>query len=382
MRGTAVQTLLEEGVAQGVFPSAQATVFYRGQCAFQGTAGGVDVQTPFDLASLTKVICTTSVFMSLWNEGKLAPETKLDALLPDANAARSGVTLADLLYHRAGLPAFVPYFAMAMQTFPQLLAPRCPAKVREKARRSVVNAAKTTEAIEPRGARALYSDVGFLLLGEALATSGDAALDDLFERRVRANLKLPIHFRRLSMATPSKRAPAPTGKTRPREPAPGQEGLWSLDPQRASPGEVDDDNAWTMDGVAGHAGLFGTASDVATFGQILLEEVHGAQHLARQELWQRAIAPDRSTPGSSRALGFDTVERDSPPDSSAGKFIGRLGPGALGHLGFTGVSLWIDLARMLVVALCTNRTLLGRGNLRIRSFRPAFHDRVVEELVG
>jgi CubicO group peptidase (beta-lactamase class C family) len=137
-----------------------------------------------------------------------------------------------------------------------------------------------------------------------------------------------------------------------------------------------------MDGVAGHAGLFGTASDVATFGQILLEDVHGAQHLARRELWQRAIAPDRSTPGSSRALGFDTVERDSPPDSSAGKQIGRLGPGALGHLGFTGVSLWIDLARMLVVALCTNRTLLGRGNLRIRSFRPAFHDRVVEELVG
>jgi CubicO group peptidase (beta-lactamase class C family) len=382
MRGAAVQTLLEEGVAQGVFPSAQATVFFRGQCAFQGTAGGVDLQTPFDLASLTKVICTTSVFMSLWNEGKLAPETTLDALLPDAQAARYGVTLEDLLYHRAGLPAFVPYFAVAMQTFPQLLAPRCPAKIREKARRSVVSAAKSTGASETRGVRALYSDVGFLLLGEALAAGGDAPLDDLFEHRVRTKLKLPINFRRLSTAAANKRASAPTGRTRPREPAPGQEGLWSVDPQPASPGEVDDDNAWAMDGVAGHAGLFGTASDVATFGQILLEDVHGAQHLARRELWQRAIAPDRSTPGSSRALGFDTVERDSPPDSSAGKQIGRLGPGALGHLGFTGVSLWIDLARMLVVALCTNRTLLGRGNLRIRSFRPAFHDRVVEELVG
>ena len=169
--------------------------------------------------------------------------------------------------------------------------------------------------------------------------------------------------------------------TRPREPAPGQENLWSIEPRPTFPGEVDDDNAWAMDGVAGHAGLFGTASDVAKFGQAILEEFEGAGKLAPQASWQRALAPDSDTPGSTRALGFDTP---SPPDfpqpSSAGKYIGRASPGAIGHTGFTGVSLWIDLSRRLVVALCTNRTLTGRKELGIREFRPQFHDAVVESL--
>jgi CubicO group peptidase (beta-lactamase class C family) len=146
------------------------------------------------------------------------------------------------------------------------------------------------------------------------------------------------------------------------------------------PGEVDDDNAWAMDGVAGHAGLFGTAGDVAAFGQAVLDDLAGAARLAAPALWTRATQRDAETPGSTRALGFDTrLPGDAAGASAAGR-LGDRGAGAVGHLGFTGTSLWIDLERRVVVALCTNRTLAGRAETRIRPFRPRFHDAVVESL--
>jgi CubicO group peptidase (beta-lactamase class C family) len=142
-------------------------------------------------------------------------------------------------------------------------------------------------------------------------------------------------------------------------------------------GEVDDDNAFVMDGVAGHAGLFGTADDVAAFGQAVLEERAGAGRLAPAERWAVALRRDAATPGSTSGLGFYTrLPGDPPGESSAGRVVGAADPGAVGHTGFTGTSLWIDLARDLVVALCTNRVAgpRGRADARIREFRPRFHD--------
>jgi CubicO group peptidase (beta-lactamase class C family) len=143
------------------------------------------------------------------------------------------------------------------------------------------------------------------------------------------------------------------------------------------PGEVDDDNAWVMDGVAGHAGLFGTAVDVARLGQAVLADCTNAGHLAPGPLWHRALATDLKVPGSTRSMGFDSPSKEG---SSAGQHLGNLPPGAVGHLGFTGTSLWVDLRRALVVALVTNRVALGRTENRIREFRPLFHDAVVEAL--
>jgi CubicO group peptidase (beta-lactamase class C family) len=253
----------------------------------------------------------------------------------------------------------------------------CPPVIRAHARNQVVEAAASTRSSSNRSP--VYSDVGFILLGEALSKLSGLALDALFTEKVASRLGLTSHYRRLSEAKPMVDPIAPTGTTRPREPAPGQENLWSIAPQKSFAGEVDDDNAWAMDGVAGHAGLFGTAADVAKFGQAILDEVGGAAKLAPKERWELALSPDSTTAGSTRALGFDTALQIDPAiESSAGRYIGRLPPGAVGHLGFTGVSLWIDLARRLVVALCTNRTLHGRKNLQIRQFRPKFHDAVVE----
>jgi CubicO group peptidase (beta-lactamase class C family) len=382
-RAALLQDLLEEGVAGGVFPCAAAAVLLEGRRVFTGAAGGATARTVFDLASLTKPLATTAVFLTLWRDRVLDPETPVDRFLPDVAWRRRGLTVADLLAHRAGLPGFVPLFAPVLAASPGLLAPDCAASARTAARAAVVARALAVMPEAGPRARAVYSDLGFVLLGELFAAAARLPLDVAFVERVAAPLGVGARFHRLSAGPPpAADAVAPTGRTRPREPAPGQEGLWApLPGVAARPGEVDDDNAWTMDGVAGHAGLFGTADDVAALGQAVLEDWAGAGRLAPLGPWAVAVRRDPVTPGSTRALGWDTrLPGDAPDASSAGRLLGDRGPGAIGHTGFTGTSLWIDLGRRLVVALCTNRTAgpRGRADERIRQFRPRFHDAAVQ----
>ncbi|QDE81700.1 serine hydrolase domain-containing protein [Myxococcus xanthus] len=372
-----LQKVLNDACDLGVFPSAQAVVLHRGVQVFGGVAGKVSGDTRFDLASLTKVISTTSLFLRLWTEGKVGPETLVSRYFPGTPVGDAGVTVADLLYHRSGLPPFVPFFAQALTAHPELLDADCPSALRAHVRDEVIQAAAATPlAAEPK-TRAAYSDVGFILLGEILSRAAGAPLDTLFSRHVAEPLGLSARFHRLT-DFPADAMPAPTGATRPREPAPGQETLWKDVPtQPTRPGEVDDDNAWVMDGVAGHAGLFGTAVDVARFGQAVLDGCAGGAIIAPGPLWHRALATDTKVEASTRSMGFDSP---SEGVSSAGHYIGDTPPGAVGHLGFTGTSLWVDLRRSLVVALVTNRVANGRQETRIRDFRPLFHDFVVEAL--
>ncbi|MET0401784.1 MAG: serine hydrolase domain-containing protein [Cystobacter sp.] len=372
-----LQQVLDEAVTLGIFPSAQAVVLHRGVQVFGGVAGPVTGDTRFDLASLTKVLCTTSLFLRLWTEGKVGPETPVARYFPGSPVAEVGATVADLLYHRSGLPPFVPFFAEALTSTPELLEPACSAATRTRVRDEVLQAAARTALVAPWRASTAYSDVGFILLGEILSRAGGAPLDVLFSQHIAGPLGLSTRFHRLTDFPVDGRV-APTGATRPREPAPGQENLWGALPSRASPpGEVDDDNAWVMDGVSGHAGLFGTAVDVARFGQAILAGCGGDAALAPGPLWFRALATDPLLPGSTRSMGFDSPSKGV---SSAGHFIGDSPPGAVGHLGFTGTSLWVDLRRSLVVALVTNRVAHGRQEVRIRDFRPIFHDLVVDSL--
>ena len=396
--GARGQALLDEGVAAGVFPSAAAVVLRDGRPVFEGSAGGATLRTVFDLASLTKIMATTAVFLALWRDGAVEPETPVGRLLPDTAAGRAGVTVADLLAHRAGLPAFVPLFAPILRATPELLDLDCPVRVRAAARAEAVTRALSVAPTAPPGTRYDYSDVGFVVLGETLGRAGERSLEPLVVERVARPLGLGMRFHRLSArdawapsaggGAGSSRclALAPTGRTRPRDPAPGQEGLWEpFAPHPSIPGEVDDDNAWVMDGVAGHAGLFGTVADVAAFGQVVLDDLAGAGRLAAADHWRAALRRDTRTPGSTCGLGFHTrVPGDPVGGSSAGQLVGMLSPGAVGHIGFTGTSLWIDLARRLVVALCTNRVAgpHGRAEVRIRDFRPRFHDAMVEVFAG
>jgi CubicO group peptidase (beta-lactamase class C family) len=396
--GARLQALLDEGVAGGVFPCAAAVVVHEGRRVFEGAAGEATLRTVFDLASLTKVLATTAAFMTLWRDGTVNPETPVGRVMPEAAVGRSGATLADLLAHRAGLPPFLPLFVPVLRGTPALFDPNCPADVRAAARADAVASALGTAPAARPGPRPgyAYSDIGFIVLGEILARLAGSPLDVVFRARIAKPLGLYARFHRLSrraawMPTSGRVAYssrgiaiAPTGRWRPREPAPGQEGLWEpFEPRPSPPGEVDDDNAFVMDGVAGHAGLFGTAVDVALFGQAVLEEEAGAGRLAPPGHWAAALRRDTATVGSTCALGFHTRAPGDPVgESSAGRLVGTVAPGAVGHIGFSGTSLWIDLGRRLVVALCTNRVAgpRGRAEVRIREFRPRFHDAAVEAL--
>ena len=322
-----LQTLLDEGVAAGVFPSAAAVVVHEGRRVFAGAAGGATPSTVFDLASLTKVLATTATFLTLWRDRVIGPETPVAEVLPESAAGQAGAMVADLLAHRAGLPAFLPLFSPVLRATPRLLEADCPAHVRAAARAEAVASALAVPPTARAGTRAeyVYSDIGFIVLGEVLARVAGVPLDLLVAERVAKPLGLGARFHRLSswqawaptvgtVADPSRGLViAPTGRTRPREPAPGQEGLWEPFPPRPAPvGEVDDDNAWVMDGVAGHAGLFGTATDVAVFGRSVLEDRAGAGRLAPADHWAAALRRDTATLGSTCALGFHTRVQATP----------------------------------------------------------------------
>ena len=376
-----LQQLLEAGVGGGVFPAAQASVFQDGAEVAHASAGAAE-DTPFDLASLTKILCTATAFVALWAEGKVGPATPVSRWIDGSPLAKNGATLGDLLAHRSGLPAWTPFFAVVLHTVPELRRPDCAAATRLSVRSEVRDAAARSPLDAPPGMRTVYSDVGFLLAGEMLAEAEGAPLDSV-HARISERLGVGTHFHRLSTRGQDSRDPCrgqwdglpATGVLRPRPPAPGQENRWASLPTAPSrAGEVDDDNAWVMDGVAGHAGLFGTATEVARFGQRVLEELDGAGRLAPAALWERAVTP---LPGGTRGLGFDTPSGES---SSAGRMLGRTPPGGFGHLGYTGTSLWVDRARRVSIALLTNRTALGRDNTRLQEFRPAFHDAVLQTL--
>src|SRR5215468_11420 len=265
-----LRALLEAGVRDGVFPAAQASVFHHGREVGRAAVGAAE-ETPFDLASLTKILCTASAFVGLWAEGRVGPSTPVSRWIDGSPLAKNDATLGDLLTHRSGLPAWQPFFAVVLHTVPELRRADCPASTRLTVRSEVRDAAARSPLDVPPGTRTLYSDIGFLLAGEMLAEAAGAPLDAL-HARISERLGASTHFHRLSTRGQDDRDPCggrwdalpPTGAVRPRPPAPGQENRWeSLPSDPSPPGEVDDDNAWVMDGVSGHAGLFGTATEVA-----------------------------------------------------------------------------------------------------------------------
>ena len=366
-----LQGVLEGAVSGGVFPAAQAVVLHRGVQVFGGVAGAATGDTRFDLASVTKVLCTTSLFLRLWTEGKVGPETQVARFFPGAPVSEAGATVADLLYHRSGLPPFVPFFAQALTSTPELLEPTCPHATRARVREEVVQAAAATPLAAPPRTRTAYSDVGFILLGEILSRAAGKPLDFLFNQHVAEPLglgrALPPPLR---TAPRTARWPAPAPRAR-ASPLPARSRCGANCPRApALPARSTTTTPGCMDGVSGHAGLFGTAVDVARFGQAVLDGCAGSPGSLPGRCGTACSPRIRCSRAPAR-MGFDSP---SVEGSSAGHFIGNTPPGAVGHLGFTGTSLWVDLRRALVVALVTNRVAHGRKELRIREFRPLFHD--------
>jgi len=343
-----VARLIDEAIAARGFPAAAIEVgglhgprwqHAAGRLTYAADARSTTPDTPFDLASLTKVIATVPVVMHLVATRRLLLTAPVSSLVPSWRGAdRSSVTVADLLEHCAGLTAWWDLYKR--------------------------NATSTEFAHEigelpleyrPRS-RSIYSDLGFLLLGFIAADRGAAALDAQFDALLGHT---GIGFR-------------PSGDRRAGAAPTEDDTVWR---GRLLAGEVHDENAAVLNGVAGHAGLFGSASEVGRYARLVLQTLQRETELGPPRLLTRVLRKSR-VPGSSRALGWDTML----PTSSCGT---RLSRAAFGHTGFTGTSLWIDPVRDLYVVFLTNRvhpTRPAETSDVLRRLRPAVHDAVVAAL--
>jgi CubicO group peptidase (beta-lactamase class C family) len=367
-----VAAVLTEAVEAGAFPGAVILVAQGGDVRYHEAFGQrrlvperapLAADTVFDLSSLTKPLATTTMLMLLAREGKLRPEDRVTRFVQNFGAhGKFGVTVRHLLAHCSGLPAWRPFYrdiARAAHGRPNHLASR-------GAREFVYEQIHRERLEYPTGAQSVYSDLGFLLLGELIELVAQAPLDRVCHERIFRPLGLrATGFVDLGRLRRDNLAPV-TDTIAPTEQCP-----WR---QRILCGEVHDDNAWAVGGVAGHAGLFSTASDVHRLVNWLRACARGDDPTLPAEVVRRFWTRDATVPDSTWALGWDTP---SSTRSSAGA---RVSPRAVGHLGFTGTSLWIDLERDAHVVLLTNRVHPDRHNERIREVRPRVHDAVWDAL--
>ena len=336
----AAAAVIEGAVAAGVFPVATVDVG-SSTSAIWSDAFGTQPQTPFDLASLTKVIATTTLVMELLSKGALRLDEPVAASFEEWRGAdREAVTVRDLLEHASGLPA--------------RLVDAPPTGRREFEH----DICATPLEYQPR-TRSVYSDLGFILLGFLVADRGGAPLAELFEQ-----IMVGIQPGLLTFALP----PDARGLAAPARPL-------DDDPRkgRVLTGEVHDNYAAALGGAAGHAGMFASATGVAAFARAMLRAARGNTNVTppfSPELI-RAFTTKSTVPGSSRALGWDTML----PTSSCGT---RMSPQAFGHVGYTGTSLWIDPVRDRYFVLLTNRTFGGGTLDEMRTVRRAFHDALAD----
>jgi CubicO group peptidase (beta-lactamase class C family) len=366
-RVTSLNRLLDDGLSQGVYTAATALVGLRGELKWQAAVGrvsrdpgapAVTAETVFDLASLTKPLATTAALMLLTDEGKLTPEATLGELLAVAwlPPDKRPLSVAQLLAHRAGLPAWAPFYQEILQAPPQSrggLLPRLAAAAPlEHAPDSVT----------------LYSDLGFMLLQAVVETVSGHPLDRFCQERLYRPLGLktlgfvPIPRRGAPRCAPLKGGYAgPPLRYACTEPG--------LIPGRNLCGEVHDENAWAAGGVAGHAGLSGTGPEVFALLAALYRAYEGDPGQPFTPVTVRQFLTPVA-PGA-RALGFDTFGPEAS-QCSAGRYFS---PQSVGHLGFTGTSFWLDLKLGQMVVLLTNRVHLGRDDkAKIQAFRPRFHE--------
>ncbi len=362
-------SVLKNAIADGVFPAASAAVTQGeklvvlnsfGHFTYEANSSPVPPATLFDLASVTKAVASTTMAMLLYERGLLELEAPVSGVVPEfladtcgePDSRRRDVTFRMLLAHSSGLPAYEKLF------------------LKQQSREDLLRTAFTTSLSTDPGSHAEYSDIGFIILGAALDRIAGESLDAFCQREI---------FGPLGMVNTTFNPPK---KSRAKIPPTADERLGNESAAGAGPmprstfrqriiqGEVHDENASVLGGVAGHAGLFSNAEEMARFAHTLLQE--GSPILRRETI---ALFTSReSVPaGTSRALGWDTPS--SP--SQSGKYFS---PRSFGHLGYTGTSLWIDPDRRLSITLLTNRTWPDCTNQAIRQVRPKFHDAVAEAL--
>ncbi|HUF28491.1 MAG TPA: serine hydrolase [Gemmatimonadaceae bacterium] len=324
----AIDRVVARGVSAGGYPGAAIVVGRKGSSvwskgfgflSWNRASGDVDPNsTIYDLASLTKVVGLTMAAMVLFDEGKLSLDAPVVEYLPEfAGGGRDPITIRQLLTHRSGLPAGRDVWRVA----------RSP----EQARAMLL---ETALACKPDRCY-IYSDIGADILGFAIERISGQSLDHFLDERVFGPLGMTDTFFRPADSLRARIAPT------------------DLTPPRGYPlrGQVHDENAFALGGVAGHAGLFSTAGDLAVYAQMML---NGGHFNGVRVVSDSAVAIFTARARGSRALGWDT----SNGGSGAGEY---LSPSAYGHTGFTGTSMWIDPEREMFVILLTNRVHAARA---------------------
>lgn len=370
-----VEQAFNQAVERRVFPGATVVVRKGDEIAFEGAFGyrtlqpqpaPLNIDTVFDLSSLTKVLATTVAAMLLARDAKLRLEDRVTRFFPNFGVhGKSHVTFRHLLAHCSGLAAWRPFYQ----------------RIADIERHGKVNflasyGAKewTYEEIHREkpevtpGTKAIYSDLNFIVLGEAIERVGGVALNRFCRDKIYRGLGLhATDFIDISLA-----------RSRRLEPVHDMFAATEVCPSRKRllVGEVHDENAYAMGGVAGHSGLFAPVREVDRIAKELIACFKGRSQMLPQKIVREFWTRDSTVPNSTWALGWDMP---SAQYSSSGH---RFPPTAVGHLGFTGTSIWIDPEREIAVSLLSNRVHPSRDNQAIREFRPRIHDLIMEAIEG
>ena len=355
-------------VHDGVFPGGVLLVEFHGAIIHHAAYGFASltprpllttVTTLYDIASLTKPLATTLAVMLLVQDGLLILDRPVSQYLPQLRGTQMGqATPLHLLAHSAGLPACKPYYR---DCDARSLSKRSNIGDRET-RQRIYNLIHREELAYPIGAGMIYSDLGFILLTELVeALSGESLAEFCLSR-----IFVPLGADDTFFISPT--GPVCMTPQKERRYAATEDDSWR---GKVLLGEVHDENAYILGGVAGHAGLFSTAGDVRKVIREYMAAANGMGNILHADLARLCITRQGQITSSTRALGWDT-----PSDTStSGKYFSDQ---SFGHLGFTGTSIWVDPTKDLCVVLLTNRVHPSRDNNQITAFRPLLHDLIYE----
>ncbi len=357
-----ISRLLREGVQSGVFPGAVLFVRHQGKIRFHQAIGhtssllyapSVQVDTIYDLASLTKPLATASSLLLLVQSERVSLTKTLATILEETKDVPLGqVTLSDLLSHQSGLPAWKPFY----QAFPPAIESE--SEFRQHHVQVVLEQILKEPIDRTSYSTSVYSDLGYMLLGFVVERVTGQSLDTFTQHQIFQPLKAST----LTFGIQNRKEEDVLKNIAPTEEDPWRGHLLH--------GEVHDENAAALGGIAGHAGLFGTAQAVGQIAQSWLDSYLGKPSIFQGEVLRQFV---KAQPETSWGLGWDTP---SQPSSSGQWFS----PESFGHLGFTGTSIWIDPVRELEVIFLSNRVHPTRENQTIRAFRPKLHNAIIQAL--
>jgi CubicO group peptidase (beta-lactamase class C family) len=348
-----VDSVVIRAIRDSAFPAAQVCVvkngiqFYNksfGRLTYERNTSETNSNTLFDLASLTKVVATTSAIMKLYDDGKISLVDSVVKFIPQFSVnGKEKILVRNLLVHNSGLPAFKQFYKM----YPTMKA------------NEVLDSVYASELIFQPGDSTLYSDFNFIVLGKIVEMISGKTLDKYCSENFFQPLRMKNTFFNPTKYDSENCAPTEVDT------------IWR---NQIVQGKVHDETSAMLDGVAGHAGLFSTASDLAIFMQMFLNggNYGGKQYLKKETI---DLFTSKQSEKSLRALGWDLKTMNGY--SSAGNLLSQ---NSFGHTGFTGISIWLDKEKNLFVIFLTNRTFPTRANMKIREVRPKLHDAIIKAM--